>query len=27
MMLAALLGYSPEEITRSIISFVSGYSP
>ena len=27
MMLAALLGYSPEEITSSIISFVSGYSP
>ncbi|MDD3573945.1 nicotinate mononucleotide-dependent phosphoribosyltransferase CobT [Methanospirillum sp.] len=27
MMLGTLLGYSPEEITRSIISFVSGYSP
>jgi NaMN:DMB phosphoribosyltransferase len=27
MMLASLLGYSHEEITHSIISFVSGYSP
>jgi len=27
MMLGSLLGHSPEEITQSIISFVSGYSP
>lgn len=27
MMLGSLLGHSPEEITGSIVSFVSGYSP
>jgi len=27
MMLAYLMGYSPEEITDSILAFVSGYSP
>lgn len=27
MMLGSLLGYSPREITDSIVSFVSGYSP
>jgi len=27
MMLAALMGYAPEEITNAIVSFVSGYSP
>lgn len=27
MMLAALMGHAPEEITNAIVSFVSGYSP
>jgi len=26
-MLGNLLGYNPEEITKSIVSFVTGYSP
>ena len=27
MMLAYLMGYDPDEITKAILSFVSGYCP